>query len=98
MKKITLATVKSWIKKNHGNIYIQIKNDFCGYNDCVIANKEPTWELASHNQNVNDNTLGINGAWVVKQSRDSLNAYDDNQYQGFYIYNCTGSFYIGIKK
>lgn len=35
MSKITKATVKSFIKKNEGNLYIRVKSSFDGMTDCV---------------------------------------------------------------
>ena len=46
----------------------------------------------------NKNTLGYRGVWLVNNSRDSFNAYDDGKFQGIEVYNCCGSFIVVIQK
>jgi len=46
----------------------------------------------------NKYTLGYRGIWLVNHSRDSFQAYDDEQFTGIHVYNCCGSFTVAIKK
>ena len=97
MKKISLATIKSFINKNKSQIYLKQESDFDGYTDCVQQVKDD-FSLCNHDATLNKNTLGLKGAWFVLQGRDYFRAYEDEQFTGFYIYNCCGSFSIVIKK
>ena len=98
-KKITMATVKSFVKKNEGQIYVKVSSSFNGMTDCVEM-IEDGFSLATPNDRANINmahTLGIVGAWFVGNSRDYLQAFEDKNYKGFYVSNCCGSFTIAIK-
>lgn len=96
-KKITLATIKSFIKKNEGKIYIKVKSSFSGYTDCVETIQDD-FKLAVKDENINlKYTFGIPGAWFVGQSRDYFEAFENENYKGFKVYNACGSFIIAIK-
>ena len=97
--KITLATIKSFIRKN-SNLYIKNTSNFEGMYDCVMPNQNAQFELAqapAENQNYK-NCLGIAGAWFVFQSNDYFSVYDDGIYKGYHVYNCCGSFTIATKQ
>lgn len=97
-KRITLATIKSFIKKNEGKIYVKVKSSFSGYTDCVES-IEDSFKLAVKDENINIKyTLGLPGAWFVGSSRDYFEVYEDAQFLGFKVYNACGSFIIAIKK
>ena len=98
MAKITLATVKSFLKKNEGKIYISQKSDFDGMQDCVVPVRDKSFTLAQAPSNPMKNNLGIRGAWFVFGSADSFSLYDDGEYYGFDVYNCCGNFIVAIKK
>jgi hypothetical protein len=96
MPKITKATVKSFIKKNQGNLFINVKSEFDGMTDgCERRNAgfvpaKETWDHLI-------NTLGVQGAWFV-DSRNSFRAYEDETFAGIDVYNCCGSFVLAVKK
>ncbi len=96
-KKITLTTVKSFIKNNEGNLLINVKSDFEGMTDCVERRTEGWREAVKDGKNM-EQTMGIPGAWFVREGRDGFEAYDENGYTGIYIYNACGSFILAIKK
>lgn len=96
--KITLATVKSFISKNKGNLLIKVKSKFDGMVDGVRDVDDLGFHQALTDDLHTSNTLGICGAWFVKDSRDHLTAYEDANIKGFSIYNCCGSFILGIYK
>ena len=91
MKKITRATIKSFINKNE--IYLKTKSKFDGMTDgcepCYAQsiNKAERVEPTKYN-------LGIKGAWFVGSSRDYFNAYEENGYTGYEVYNSCGTFYL----
>ena len=96
--KITLATVKSFINKNKGHLLIKVKSKFDGMVDGVRDLEDLGFQRALPDDLHTSHTLGIRGAWFVKDSRDHLTAYEDSNIKGFSIYNCCGSFILGIYK
>lgn len=97
MKNITLATVKSFIRKNDGKIYIKTISDFDSMQDCV-APVVSNFKLCTPSETMNDNNLGLSGAWFVGRSGDYFSAFEDNNFTGIEIYNCCGCFILAIKK
>ena len=97
MKKITKATVKSFIRKNAGKIYVKVESSFSGMTD-AIERIEDDFDLAKESTRNVDHTFGIEGAWFVGHSRDYCRPYEDEKYNGFYIHNACGSFVLAIQK
>jgi DNA-binding transcriptional regulator LsrR (DeoR family) len=97
-KKITLATIKSFIRKNEGKIYIYVKSSFDGMVDCVMPTRDIEFVLAKKRESNLSNTLGLQRAWVVGNSDDSFRPYEDSKFIGYNIYNCCGEFILAIKK
>lgn len=93
MSKITLATVKSFIRKSK-NLHIKTKSQFDGMVDCVMPTEDNGFTLALPSERHLENTLNIAGAWFVLGGRDYFSAYEDDNFKGFYIFNCCGSFYL----
>lgn len=46
----------------------------------------------------NKNTLGFCGIWVVNDSRDSFDAYEDDKFKGIEVYNSCGNFIVATPK
>lgn len=97
MKKITRATLKSFIKKNRSNLCLKVESDFNGMTDCVERVEDNFSPITESTRN-ETNTLGINGVWLVGDSRDYFSSYDNGVYTGIECYNCCGSFILAIKK
>jgi hypothetical protein len=97
MKKITLATVKSFIKKNP-ELFIRVNSKFDGMVDCVMSNPDAAFNPALPAQYPCDNNQGIQGAWFVKSSRDWFQAFETDTFKGYEVSNCCGSFALAIKK
>lgn len=101
-KRITLATLKSFIKKNAGELYINVHSSFDGMTD-GIERLNGGWQKAtkdttqSKNSDYNDNTLGIKGVWLVGGSRDYFRPFNENGFTGINAYNSCGSFTAAIK-
>ncbi len=94
MKKITRATIKSFI--NNNEIYIKEESKFDGMTDCVENIQGSSIRLAeriTEGSNLKYN-LGIQGAWFVGSSRDYFEAYEIDGYKGYRVYNCCGSFVL----
>ena len=99
MKKITLATVKSFIKKAHSSkgLYVKIKSSFNGMTDGVDQ-VEDKFEKAEREINLdNKHTLGLRKVWFVGQGRNVFDVYQDEEYIGYSVWNCCGEFIVAIK-
>lgn len=98
-KKITLATVKAFIRKNRAALHIASLSDFDGMTDCVetSADKSITPALSVETGRECSNNLGILGAWFVGGSRDYFRAVNVGGFSGFEVSNCCGSFQLLAK-
>lgn len=98
-KKITLATIKSFTRrqKRAGNLHINLLSSFDGMVDCVMPLQDG-FQPVEYTDKPSNNNLGVSGAWVVGQSRDSFEEYADEKCIGYKIYNCCGSFILAMKR
>lgn len=98
MRKATMATVKSFIRKNEGRIYISFRSSFSGMSDCVEQCADRGFSLAQKTEDHMAHTHGLRGAWFVGSSRDTISRMETEingqRADGFHIYNCCGSFDI----
>lgn len=105
-KKITLTTVKSFIRKNRAELHIAVLSQFDGMIDCVSACKDqsfkpivaPPTKSGPFKVEGPDHQLGISGAWFVFQSRDYFTAYDENGFRGIEVSNSCGRFVLAVKR
>ena len=103
MKKITLTTIKKFIKENKGKIYIKNISHFNGMTDGIDNCENQNFYLSEQTeikqkQYGRDNTLGLKGAYFVFDTRDYFNTFNENNFKGFTISNCIGHFVIAIKE
>jgi len=96
MPKTTLTTIKSFIRKNT-NLYISTKSRFDGMVDCVMPCDNKLFEPVKPS-NESKNTLGIEGAWFVFDSRDYFYDYEDSEFKGYEVSNCCGKFILATRK
>ena len=96
-KRITRATIKSFINKNAGDIYINVKSSFDGMID-GCRDYHDGFKKAEKSDDYAKYNLGISGAWFVGQSRDYFEAFSNDNYEGYKVYNSCGGFYLAIKK
>jgi hypothetical protein len=90
MSKPTLATVKSFVRKNINNLIVMEKSRFDGQVDCVMESK-CEWKVnPSDYKPTEKNDLGVFGIWFVGSSRDLITEIDG----GFNVWNCCGEFNI----
>ena len=100
-KKITLATVKSFMKKNAAALYVHNLSAFDGMEDGVRQIKGSTFRKVEAPDFNQTNTYGI-GVWLVGSSRDYFNAYDRIEqktgirFVGYEVSNCCGNFILAI--
>lgn len=94
-KKITRATLKSFIKKNINDLYVLEKSSFDGMIDCVSeSNKAPRKVDPSEVDFNVDRTYGIEGLWTVGRAGgrggDYFTYHEDEVFVGINVYNCCG--------
>lgn len=104
-KKPTLATLKAFIRKNRSNLQIMCKSSFDCMTDCVEQNDNAAFRPIKPYDDIhgvfkiNDmekNTLGIAGVWLVGSSRDYIKEYSKDGMFGYEVYNCCGSFVLAL--
>lgn len=105
MKKATIATVKSFIRKNADQAFINVKSSFDGMTDSVESlnggfkplqkNERQGVFTTDHKSNP---SLGFNGVWFVGSSRDYVQPYENDNMQGYEVSNSCGSWIIAIRK
>ena len=102
MTKITLTTIKKFIKENKNNIYIKNITHFNGMTDGIDNCENQNFYLSEQTeikqkQYGRDNTLGLKGAHFVFDSKDYFETFNENNFKGFKISNCIGHFVIATK-
>jgi hypothetical protein len=95
MKKITMATIKRFIKNNKENMYIKVRSEFDGREDSVIDSKSE-FSPVKESTNMKDRQ-GIDGAWFVGGSKNYFTSYNGNGLTGYRVDNCCGSFVLAVK-
>lgn len=97
-KKITMATIKAFIKKNRSKLFIKCLSGFDGNADGVRECEDHGFSPALEpDEGCNhSNRHGIHGAWFVGRSRDYFTAYSEGGWIGYEVSNCCGSFVLAI--
>jgi len=96
-KKITLATFKSFVKKNRNQLLINVGSSFDGMTDCVQSTNDHGFSEAQNSDRPFPNNLGIAGVWLVGGSRDYFSPINENGLTGIRAFNCCGSFSIAVR-
>lgn len=92
-KKVTMATVKSFIRKNLNNLVVYSHSSFSGMTDGLESvNKSFKVDPKKYNKE-NKNSLGLDGIWFV-----GGNDYIRVLPNGYHIFNCCGSFDIVLEE
>ena len=92
-KRVTRATIKAFLRRNNGRVFIKNDSDFDGSVDCVMP-CSGKWRKAKPTERLPENTLGMHGAWFVGRSNDWFSRYSADGFTGYSISNCCGSFVI----
>lgn len=98
MSKPTLATVKSFIRKNQSRLLVSFKSSFDAMVDGVVRSDDAAFRPVIPSESPSQYDLGIRGAWFVRNSRDYFSIYEDPERVGFSVYNSCGSFVLAIPK
>lgn len=97
-KRITLATIKKFIRDNKQNLYALCQSSFDGMTDCVESRKEGWVKVDGAKIDFSkEQNLGIAPIWFVRESRDNFEIYDENGMKGYRIFNSCGSSVIAVK-
>jgi hypothetical protein len=99
-KKITKATFKSFIKKNIDGLYINVKSKFDGMTDmCEAQNGGFVKATADNRDYCLENTLGIEGLWLVGSGHrgDRFRPYSEGAWTGIEYSNCCGRGIIAVR-
>lgn len=97
MTRITKATFKVFVNKNRERLLIRCESSFDGMTDCVEQARNPQFAPAKDAERVMDHNLGINGIWLVGESRDYFRPFSGNGLEGIHVFNSCGSFTVAIK-
>jgi hypothetical protein len=96
-KKITLATFKSFVRKNTGSLLIQVETAFDSMTDGLRCERIGFRPVAAPDNEFSNN-LGIRGVWLVGGSGNYFSAYEDEYFTGIRGSNCCGSFILAVAK
>jgi len=97
--KTTRSTIKSFIKRQleANNLYIKTKSSFDGMVD-MVTEVQDDWRKVESVDMKSKYNFGINGLWLVGQSRDSFDEFTDDNFIGYEVYNCCGTSMVAMKK
>lgn len=97
-KKITMATVKSFVKKNINELHVKCCSRFDGMTDCVEKNTDAAYKKVDPEKlDFNKPSFGFDGFWTVGCSRDYIKQITENNFTGFEVSNSCGRSIIAIK-
>jgi hypothetical protein len=84
-KKITLTTLKSFIKKSD-KLFVETISSFSGMSDMVEMNEDRQLIEVSK-----EKAIGHEGVWIVGNSRDYFKFMETETHYGIKVYNACGS-------
>ena len=96
-KKITLATLKSFARRNNDRLYCKSLSDFNGMTDCV-EHVNGDFKRTQITDEINYYRSGIQGVYTVGSSDDYFHIYEDESFFGITIFNCCGSSILAVRK
>lgn len=96
-KRITIATVKAFVRKHQAELYVRTFSTFDGMTDCVQDCDGNQYRKVESVDLTKQNTLGIPGVWFVTRSRDYFNEYTDGEFRGYEVTNSCGCFVLVTK-
>lgn len=97
-KKITLATVKSFIRRNRSSLLISVSSRYDGMQDGVRSTGDNGFSPAIDADSYHSNNHGIQGVWFVGGSRDFCSRFENETHEGYYVGNCCGSFTLAVRR
>lgn len=96
-KKFTMASVKSFVRKNKGNLKIRVKSTFDGMVDGLVFDRNPGFVPVKETTFHLEYTLGITGAWFVGRGNDYVDPImNGDAVVGFKCSNSCGNFEVMV--
>jgi hypothetical protein len=83
-KRITLATIKAFIRKNRPNLQIKVRSAYDGMIDGLAWNRDAEFSPALESDDQR-NALGIKGAWFVLGGRDHFQPFESATHVGYEV-------------
>lgn len=97
-KKLTIATVKAFIRKNLSKLLIEVRYDFDGMSDCVHSTGSKGFVPASASSNPHEKyNMGINGVWFTS-GRNGVNRVETATHIGYEVGNSCGLWTVAVAK
>lgn len=100
MARITLSTVKKFIRDNaQKGLFVKSVSSFDSMTDSVEQKEGSTFSrvVPESIDFKKENDLGIDGLWLVRESRDFFYEFDQNGMKGYRISNSCGVSIIAVK-
>jgi len=91
-KKITLATLKSFIRKNADSLFCKTRSRFDGMTDSIEQVEDFFGSVSA------EKALGLQGVYIVGGSRDRFRHFEDESFIGIEVSNCCGRGILAVKK
>lgn len=95
--KITLATFKSFVKKNRENLLVKVGSSFSGMTDMCEPVDDHFTPAEDNDHFPTKNSLGIGGIYLVGSSRDRFRYFENENLVGIEVYNACGNFTVAVK-
>ena len=97
-KKITLATLKAFARRNKDRLFFKMVSDFDGMVDCVMPNKNAAFRPTEISGSGGYYKTGIQGIYTVGSGRDYFKEYEDETFYGISVSNSCGETILAVKK
>lgn len=95
--KITLATLKTFARRNKDHLYCKAVSDFNGMVD-MVEQVNGEWIKTAITDNTGYFRTGIQGIYTVGSSRDYFTLYEDEVFIGITVSNSCGKNILVVKK
>lgn len=94
-KNITAITVRSFVKRNEGKVFIKKTAEFDGMTDCVEQIMD-NWHEAKYCLDIRRG-IGLQGVYII-DGRTYYYAYEDSEFVGYRYSNCVERGIIAVKR
>ena len=94
-KNITAITVRSFVKRNEGKVFIKKTAEFDGMTDCVEQIVD-NWHEADYCLDIRRG-IGLQGVYII-DGRTYYYPYEDSEFVGYRYSNCVESGMIAVKR
>lgn len=94
-KNITAITVRSFVKRNEGKVFIKKTAEFDGMTDCIEQISD-NWHEAEYCLDIRRG-IGLQGVYII-DGRTYYYAYEDSEFVGYRYSNCVERGIIAVKR